>query len=90
MMNLYEDQKGLRYEAKIGTHAAGQDFQKMVESVFATAKPPAEVAELVFAAIVNRRFWIQTDEFFRASIKARHRAIENDEDETVTAQHKKG
>ena len=32
MMNLYEDQKGLRYEAKIGTHAAGQDFQKMVES----------------------------------------------------------
>lgn len=32
MINLYEDQKGLRYEAKIGTHAAGQDFQKMVES----------------------------------------------------------
>ena len=32
MMNLYEDQRGLRYEAKIGTHAAGQDFQKMVES----------------------------------------------------------
>jgi uncharacterized protein len=32
MMNLYEDQKGLRYEAKIGSHAAGQDFQKMVES----------------------------------------------------------
>ena len=30
--NLYEDQKGLRYEAKIGTHALGQDFMKMVES----------------------------------------------------------
>jgi len=30
--NLYEDQKGLRYEAKIGSHAAGQDFQKMIES----------------------------------------------------------
>jgi HK97 family phage prohead protease len=30
--NLYEDNKGLRYEAKIGTHAAGQDFQKMIES----------------------------------------------------------
>lgn len=29
---LYEDQKGLRYEAKIGSHAAGQDFQKMIES----------------------------------------------------------
>jgi HK97 family phage prohead protease len=30
--NLYEDNKGLRYEAKIGSHAAGQDFQKMIES----------------------------------------------------------
>jgi len=30
--NLYEDNKGLRYEAKIGMHAAGQDFQKMIES----------------------------------------------------------
>ena len=30
--NLYEDSKGLRYEAKIGTHNAGQDFQKMIES----------------------------------------------------------
>ena len=32
IMNLYEDEKGLRYEAKIGSHAAGQDFQKMIES----------------------------------------------------------
>jgi HK97 family phage prohead protease len=30
--NLYEDNKGLRYEAKIGSHSAGQDFQKMIES----------------------------------------------------------
>jgi HK97 family phage prohead protease len=30
--NLYEDNKGLRYEAKIGSHAAGADFQKMIES----------------------------------------------------------
>lgn len=30
--NLYEDEKGLRYEAKIGSHNAGQDFQKMIES----------------------------------------------------------
>ena len=29
---LFEDQKGLGYTAKVGTHAAGQDFQKMVES----------------------------------------------------------
>lgn len=30
--DLYEDGKGLKYEAKIGSHFLGQDFQKMVES----------------------------------------------------------
>lgn len=30
--DLYEDSKGLRYEAKIGTHSLGQDFLKMIES----------------------------------------------------------
>lgn len=29
---LEEDYKGLRYEAKIGTHSLGQDFMKMIES----------------------------------------------------------
>jgi HK97 family phage prohead protease len=29
---LYEDVKGLRYDAKIGTHSLGQDFMKMIES----------------------------------------------------------
>jgi NADP-dependent 3-hydroxy acid dehydrogenase YdfG len=65
-----------------GKGATGMDpgVQKTVEAAFAAAKPPAAVAELVLDAIVHRKFWIQTDEFFRASIKARHRAIENDED----------
>jgi len=65
-----------------GKGATGMDpnVQKIVEGVFAAAKPPAEVAELVLAAILEKRFWIQTDEFFRESIRARHRAIENDED----------
>jgi HK97 family phage prohead protease len=30
--SLQEDEKGLYYEAKIGTHALGQDFMKMIES----------------------------------------------------------
>lgn len=30
--NLEEDSKGLRYEAKIGTHSLGVDFMKMIES----------------------------------------------------------
>lgn len=29
---LEEDERGLRYSAKIGTHSAGQDFMKMIES----------------------------------------------------------
>ena len=30
--NLMEDEKGLYYEARIGSHSAGQDFLKMIES----------------------------------------------------------
>jgi NADP-dependent 3-hydroxy acid dehydrogenase YdfG len=52
----------------------------MMEQIFAQAKPPAEVAELVLSAIVDGRFWIQTDEVYRDAIRQRHRAIENDTD----------
>jgi NAD(P)-dependent dehydrogenase (short-subunit alcohol dehydrogenase family) len=44
------------------------------------AKAPAEVAELVLAAVLDDRFWIETDDYYRDPIKARHRAIENFED----------
>jgi NAD(P)-dependent dehydrogenase (short-subunit alcohol dehydrogenase family) len=44
------------------------------------AKAPAEVAELVLAAVLDDRFWIETDGYYRDPIKARHRAIENFED----------
>lgn len=30
--DLYEDSKGLRYEARIGTHSLGKDFMEMVDS----------------------------------------------------------
>jgi len=55
-------------------------MQAMMEQVFAEAKPPSEVAELVLAALVDERFWIQTDEYYRDAIRQRHRAIENDTD----------
>ena len=55
-------------------------FEKMLEEIYSKAKMPEEVAELVFAAIVEGRFWIQTDGFFRDAIAARHRSIENDTD----------
>ena len=41
------------------------------------SKAPSEVAELVLAAVVEERFWIETDEAYREPIKERHRAIED-------------
>ena len=57
--------------------AALEDF---METLYADAKKPDEVAELVLAAIVEGRFWIQTDGYYRDAIRARHRSIENDTD----------
>ena len=47
-------------------------------SMFESAKPPAEVAELVLAAVLEKRFWVQTDGAFRDPIRARNRSIEDD------------
>ena len=55
-------------------------MRSFLDRVYAEAKPSSEVAELVLAAIVEGRFWIQTDGFFRDAITARHRSIENDTD----------
>ena len=41
------------------------------------ALSPAEVAERVLAAVVEDHFWIETDEFYREPIRARHRSIES-------------
>jgi NAD(P)-dependent dehydrogenase (short-subunit alcohol dehydrogenase family) len=49
------------------------DFEKI-------ARAPAEIAELVLAAVLEDRFWIETDDYYREPIKARHRAIENFEE----------
>lgn len=41
------------------------------------ARTPAEIGELVLAAVVEDRFWIETDENYRKPIRERHGAIEN-------------
>ena len=60
--------------------AGGADImaREFMAEVFAGAKPADEVAEQVLAAVVEKRFWIQTDEYFREPIRDRHRSIEND------------
>lgn len=66
--------------AKEGEGPLSPEYENFMEQLYGTAKQPEEVAELVFEAIVNGRFWIQTDGYYREVIKARHRAIENDTD----------
>lgn len=44
------------------------------------ARPPAEVAERVLAAVLEDRFWIHTDDVYGPPIRARHRSIESQTD----------
>lgn len=55
-------------------------IEGLMAELYANAKQPEEVAELVLAAIVEGRFWIQTDDYYRDAIRARHRSIENETD----------
>jgi NAD(P)-dependent dehydrogenase (short-subunit alcohol dehydrogenase family) len=63
-------------EAEVGAQLPG-DLNEFVENFEKISKSPAEVAELVLAAVVEDKFWIETDEVYRAPIKARHRSIED-------------
>ena len=53
------------------------EFSQTFESF---ARKPADVAERVLAAVLEDRFWIETDEVYREPIEARHRAIEGRSD----------
>ncbi len=57
-----------------------EEFAGFMERLYEDVSKPHEVAELVFRAIVDGQFWIQTDGFYRDAIAARHRSIENDTD----------
>jgi NAD(P)-dependent dehydrogenase (short-subunit alcohol dehydrogenase family) len=56
------------------------DLDAFSENFEKISKAPGEVAERVLAAVIEERFWIETDETYREPIKARHRAIENKTD----------
>jgi len=49
-------------------------FSEIFEAI---SEKPAAVAELVLAAVLEERFWIETDELYRDPIRARHRSIES-------------
>ena len=56
------------------------DLKEFAATFEGFAKAPAAVAELVLEAVVEERFWVETDEFYREPIRARHRAIETQAD----------
>jgi NAD(P)-dependent dehydrogenase (short-subunit alcohol dehydrogenase family) len=64
-------------EAAAAVAGGEGDLSEYAETFATFAKQPAEVAELVLAAVVGGDFWIETDETYRESIRARHRSIEN-------------
>lgn len=56
--------------------AQAEILLKAVGDIFARGVSPEHVAECVFDALGEDRFWIYTDDVHRAVIAARHRAIE--------------
>ena len=55
-------------------------LNEAVSAVFRRGATSAHVADCVFDALRDGRFWIYTDTVHRDVIKARHRAIEEGED----------
>ena len=53
-----------------------EKFRDVVREVFGHQKPPAEVAELVVAAIRDEQFWIFTDDHFQPRMADRADAIQ--------------
>ena len=64
------------HEAPSVGDADSGDLSEWAEEFAKIAQTPDAVAERVLAAVVEGRFWIETDAFYRDPIQARHRAIE--------------
>ena len=61
----------------IGDHAAPLDeaASAAMREIFTTAKPPAEVADLVHDAVRDRQFYVFTDDVYTPAILTRHADI---------------
>ena len=53
------------------------DLSEFASTFEGFARAPEKIAELLLSAVVEERFWIETDDFYREPIRARHRAIES-------------
>ncbi|MEM7413751.1 MAG: SDR family NAD(P)-dependent oxidoreductase [Myxococcota bacterium] len=70
-------------EASVSIPEAMGELADHLEDFVKIAQTPDAVAERVLAAVVEGRFWIETDEYYREPVKARHRAIETRTDPPV-------
>ena len=65
-------------EMSVGPDGPPIDVGSVVQGLVDTGLDPAEVADKVLTAIVEKRFWIFTHESSVANVKRRHEAIESD------------
>ena len=63
-------------EATVSAPEAMGELAEHLEDFVKIAQTPAAVAERVLEAVVEGRFWIETDAYYRQPIQARHRSIE--------------
>jgi short-subunit dehydrogenase len=66
-----------------GDESTDEEFlqrEAFMEWMNANAKQPSEVAELVYQAISNNKFWIFTDDQHLNGVKARHSSIVSGEE----------
>ncbi|MCR9096107.1 MAG: SDR family NAD(P)-dependent oxidoreductase [bacterium] len=62
--------------ANVSMPGAMGELGEDVDEFLKLAQTPDAVAERVLAAVVEGRFWIETDAYYRDTIKARHHSIE--------------
>jgi NAD(P)-dependent dehydrogenase (short-subunit alcohol dehydrogenase family) len=69
----------------IQTEPAEADLQRRQASmeIFSNAKPPHEVAELVYDAVIENQFWVFTDDVFTPAIHQRLDSIRERGDPTA-------
>ncbi|MEM9177097.1 MAG: SDR family NAD(P)-dependent oxidoreductase [Myxococcota bacterium] len=63
--------------ANVSDPQAMGDLAEYAEEFVKIAQTPEAVAERVLEAVVEGRFWIETDAYYRETIEARHRSIEH-------------
>jgi len=55
--------------------AEQEQIRELARALFADAKSPEAVADLVYDAVLNNQFWIFTDDEYNQAVETRHKSI---------------